>query len=81
MAFERSSVRRHTQSRKWTQTRETFIQKHRKVMVLSRVLWVGSGDMKGVFKNAYFRAGNEVIALDLDRPDAADVSAATTYAQ
>ena len=45
-----------------------------------RVLWVGSGDMKGVFKNAYFRAGNEVIALDLDRPDAADVSAATTYA-
>lgn len=45
-----------------------------------RVLWVGSGDMKGIFKNAYFRAGNEVIALDLDRPDAADVSAATTYA-
>ena len=44
-----------------------------------RVLWVGSGDMKGVFQSL-FQAGNEVIALDLRRPDATDLSAATTYA-
>mmetsp|Transcript_24507 Transcript_24507/g.37942 ORF Transcript_24507/g.37942 Transcript_24507/m.37942 type:complete len:324 (-) Transcript_24507:140-1111(-) len=44
-----------------------------------RVLWVGSGDMKSVFKSL-FSAGNEVIALDLLRPNAKDLSAATTYA-
>ena len=44
-----------------------------------RVLWVGAGDMKGVFQS-FFQAGNEVVALDLKRPDATDLSAATTYA-
>ena len=44
-----------------------------------RVLWVGSGNMKGVFEGL-FPAGNEVIALDLKRPDRIDLSAATTYA-
>ena len=44
-----------------------------------RVLWVGAGTMKGVFRNL-FSAGNEVIALDLLRPDATDLSAVTTYA-
>jgi SAM-dependent methyltransferase len=44
-----------------------------------RVLWVGPEDLKGVFKGL-FPAGNEVIALDLRRPDAKDLSAATTYA-
>ena len=45
-----------------------------------RVLWVGSGDMKGVFKDVYFRSGTDVVALDLLKPSAADLSAATTYA-
>lgn len=45
-----------------------------------RVLWVGSGNMDGLFKNVYFRNGNEVIALDLQQPTKKDVSAATTYA-
>jgi len=45
-----------------------------------RVLWVGAGSMKGVTKNL-FSAGNEVLALDLLRPDATDMSAATTYAR
>ena len=44
-----------------------------------RVLWVGSGDMKGVFENL-FQAGNEVVAMDLVKPDFMDLSAATTYA-
>ena len=44
-----------------------------------RVLWVGAGDMKGVSKSL-FRAGAEVVALDLSKPDATDLSAATTYA-
>ena len=44
-----------------------------------RVLWVGSGDMKGVYESL-FPAGNEVIAVDLQRPDSSDLSAATTYA-
>ena len=44
-----------------------------------RVLWVGSGTMKGVFRGL-FPAGNEVVALDLRRPDATDLSAATAYA-
>lgn len=44
-----------------------------------RVLWVGAGTMKGVFENL-FQAGNEVIALDIQRPDAADLRTATTYA-
>ena len=44
-----------------------------------RVLWVGPEDLKGVFKGL-FPAGNEVIALDLRRPDATALSAATTYA-
>ena len=35
--------------------------------------------MKGVFQS-FFQAGNEVVALDLKRPDATDLSAATTYA-
>ena len=44
-----------------------------------RVLWVGAGTLKGVYGNL-FHAGNEVIALDLVRPDAGDLSAATAYA-
>ncbi len=44
-----------------------------------RVLWVGAGTLKGVYRNL-FQAGNEVIALDLVRPDAGDLSAATAYA-
>ena len=44
-----------------------------------RILWVGPGDLNGVYKNL-FLAGNEVVALDLSRPDASDLSAATTYA-
>ena len=44
-----------------------------------RVLWVGAGDMKGVFKNL-FLAGNEVTAVDLLRPDKTDLTAATAYA-
>ena len=46
------------------------------------VLWVGAGDFderSGVFKD-HFLAGNEVIALDLRKPDAAGLRAATTYA-
>ena len=35
--------------------------------------------MKGVFDNL-FPAGNEVVAIDLLRPDAADLRAATSYA-
>ena len=45
-----------------------------------RVLWVGPGDLTGVFKDAVFEAGNEVIALDLLTPNATDLRAATTYA-
>lgn len=44
-----------------------------------RVLWVGSGDMKGVFKNL-FPAGNDVVAVDLRQPAASELRAATTYA-
>ena len=44
-----------------------------------RVLWLGVGDMSGVFKDL-FRPGNEVVALDLQRPAAKDMRAATTYA-
>jgi len=44
-----------------------------------RVLWVGAGTLKGVYRNL-FHAGNEVIALDLVRPDAGDLSAAAAYA-
>ena len=44
-----------------------------------RVLWIGAGSLNGVFKNL-FQAGNEVTAVDLVRPDATDLSAATTYA-
>ena len=44
-----------------------------------RILWVGSGNMNGVYNNL-FQAGNEVTALDLLRPDNSDLSAATTYA-
>ena len=44
-----------------------------------RILWVGAGTMKGVFKNL-FQAGNEVIAVDLVKPDAMDLNAATLYA-
>ena len=44
-----------------------------------RVLWVGPGTLKGVFEDL-FPAGNEVVALDLRRPDASSLSAATAYA-
>lgn len=44
-----------------------------------RVLWVGAGSLSGVFKGL-FPAGNEVVAVDLVRPDRTDYSAATTYA-
>ena len=44
-----------------------------------RVLWVGAGGMKGVFNNL-FPAGNEVVAVDIRRPDAKDLRAATAYA-
>ena len=44
-----------------------------------RVLWIGAGSMNGVFKDL-FQSGNEVIGLDLKRPEATDLSAATAYA-
>ena len=46
-----------------------------------RVLWVGAGSdlMKGVSRDL-FAPGNVVVALDLLRPDAADLSAATAAA-
>ena len=47
-----------------------------------RVLWVGSGTMterSGVYKNL-FLAGNEVVALDLQRPGATELKDATLYA-
>ena len=44
-----------------------------------RILWVGAGSMDGVFKSL-FPAGNEVVAVDIKRPDKTDLSAATTYA-
>ena len=47
-----------------------------------RVLWVGAGALdtrSGVYKDL-FQAGNVVTALDLLKPAAADLSAATTYA-
>jgi SAM-dependent methyltransferase len=45
-----------------------------------RVLWVGSGNMtKGVYRDL-FQPGNEVVALDLLRPDASDLRVATNYA-
>jgi len=44
-----------------------------------RILWVGPEDLKGVRKSL-FKAGNEVVALDLNTPTATDLSAATTYA-
>ena len=44
-----------------------------------RVLWVGAGEMKGVFNNL-FQAGNEVVAVDIRRPDTKDLRAATAYA-
>ena len=46
-----------------------------------RVLWVGSGNLtKGTAVKNLFLAGNEVVALDLLRPDAIDLTTATTYA-
>jgi SAM-dependent methyltransferase len=45
-----------------------------------RILWVGAGNMRGVFKDVVFKAGSEVIALDLLKPDAADLSAVTAFA-
>jgi SAM-dependent methyltransferase len=44
-----------------------------------RVLWIGSGTMKGVYRNL-FLPDSEVIALDLLNPDTTDLSAAITYA-
>jgi len=47
-----------------------------------RVLWIGSGtfsDNSGVYKNL-FLPGNEVLALDLLRPDSKDLRAAVKYA-
>ena len=46
-----------------------------------RILWLGAGNMKGVF-NDLFQPGtsNEVVALDLLRPDATDLRAATAHA-
>lgn len=44
-----------------------------------RILWVGAGSMSGVFKGL-FPAGNDVTALDVVRPAAVDLSAATAYA-
>ena len=58
--------------------RETYAEAQNAVGSL-RILWVGPGDLNGVFKNL-FQEGNEVVALDLRRPDASDLSAATTYA-
>eukprot|EP00554_Chaetoceros_debilis_P015446 CAMPEP_0194118418 /NCGR_PEP_ID=MMETSP0150-20130528/35386_1 /TAXON_ID=122233 /ORGANISM="Chaetoceros debilis, Strain MM31A-1" /LENGTH=283 /DNA_ID=CAMNT_0038809781 /DNA_START=67 /DNA_END=918 /DNA_ORIENTATION=+ len=48
-----------------------------------RILWVGAGDMKGVFKNLFGpdNTGNDVIAVDLIRPDAKDIHAASEYAK
>ena len=45
-----------------------------------RVLWVGVGDMKSAAREKLFRAGSEVVAVDLLRPDAKDLSAATAFA-
>lgn len=45
-----------------------------------RILWVGPGNVStGVLKDL-FLAGNEVVALDLVRPEAQDLSAAVAYA-
>ena len=44
-----------------------------------RILWVGAGTMRGVYKNL-FQAGNEVIALDLVQPDVKDLNDVTVYA-
>ena len=45
-----------------------------------RILWVGAGDMSKAAPRSLFQAGNEVVALDLVKPDAIDLSAAATYA-
>ncbi len=45
-----------------------------------RILWVGSGDMRRGVSANLFQAGNEVIAVDLIRPDAKDIHAATRHA-
>jgi len=44
-----------------------------------RILWVGPSTMNGVFKNL-FQDGNDVVALDLLKPDVTDLNAATEYA-
>ena len=58
--------------------RETYVEAQKGPGPL-RVLWIGPGTMKGVSKGL-FAAGNEVVALDLSRPGAADLSAAAAYA-
>lgn len=44
-----------------------------------RVLWVGAGTLNGVFRDL-FLPGAEVTALDLVRPSARELTAATAYA-
>jgi len=45
-----------------------------------RVLWIGAGNLKGVFKNL-FLSGNEVLAVDLVVPASEDIKAASIYAK
>lgn len=46
----------------------------------TRILWLGVGDMKSAAREDLFVVGNEVIALDLLKPNPTDLSAARTYA-
>ena len=73
-----ASASAYTVSKKEPDETETYAEAQKGDGPL-RVLWVGSEDMKGVFKSL-FPAGNDVIALDLRRPDAKALNAATTYA-
>jgi len=45
-----------------------------------RILWIGAGNLKGVFKNL-FLSGNEVLAVDLVVPASEDIKAASIYAK
>jgi len=48
--------------------------------IKKRILWIGSGDtVRGVSSNL-FQAGNEVVALDLARPDKKDLRTSTSFA-
>ena len=75
-----SSASAYTIDRVKADERDTFAEVQQGNGPL-RILWVGSGNpFKGVVVKNLFLPGNEVIALDLQRPDASDLAAATTYA-